>query len=65
MKHIDFATGIILTAGFISIFVIGLTSVGVWLYHRDGGSKSTGQILKGALIKFVAPLTTAWEWIHR
>lgn len=62
---IDFATGLILICVIISIGSIGQCAFAIWLYHRDGGTKSTKNILRDALNTFFAPLILTLKWVVR
>lgn len=42
--------------GIICVVAIGLTAVSISLYHRDGGSKSTKQIVMEGVVGYFAPL---------
>lgn len=60
---VDLATGLILMAAIISIGAVGLCAFAIWLYHRDGGTRTTKKILRNAFIAFFAPLRSIWNRI--
>ena len=53
---IDLSTGLVLMAFIIAAGSIGQCAFAIWLYHRDGGARSTKNILRDALSAFYAPL---------
>lgn len=52
---IDLTTGLILMCVIISAGSIVQCSFAIWLYHRDGGTRSTKIIFRDALRTFFAP----------
>lgn len=58
---VDFATGLILMAVIISIGAVGQCAFAMWLYHRDGGTRTTKSILRDAFIAFFSPLRSIWN----
>ena len=62
---IDLATGMVLMCTIIAAGSIGMCAFAIWLYHRDGGQRSTKTIVLNALGSFFAPLISIWTWIRR
>ena len=62
---IDLTTGLILMGVIISAGSIGQCVFAIWLYHRDGGTRSTKIILRDALSAFFSPLISILKWIGR
>lgn len=51
--------------GIIAVFSIGLTAVGITLYHIDGGPKSTRQIIREGVIGYFLPLVLVVRFVGR
>ncbi|MCX7193918.1 MAG: hypothetical protein NTY60_09915 [Proteobacteria bacterium] len=62
---IDLTTGLVLMGAIISAGAIGMCAFAIWLYHKDGGTRSTKNILRDALTAYFAPLISIWKWMGR
>lgn len=63
--NIDLATGLIIMSAIISICAILQCTFAIWLYHNDGGTRSTKIILRDGVIALFLPLKSLLNWMSK
>lgn len=58
---LDLTTGLILLCAIMAIGSIGMCAFAIFLYHRDGGTRSTKTILSDAMQACFPSLSVIWE----